>query len=116
MILVLSGILHAPILSIIRHDSRPGTTCVILYIGNRTIEEEIMNTKLLITLFLIALAAIFIVQNVEVVEVRFLFWKMAMSRALMFVFLVLIGVATGWLLRGHTLRKSKKDEIKLFKD
>lgn len=71
-----------------------------------------MNTKLLITLFLIALAAIFIVQNVEVVEVRFLFWKMAMSRALMFVFLVLIGVATGWLLRGHMLHRNQPKEPK----
>ena len=67
-----------------------------------------MNTKLLITLFLIALAAIFIVQNVEVVEVRFLFWKMAMSRALMFVFLV----ATGWLLRGHMLHRNQPKEPK----
>lgn len=67
-----------------------------------------MNTKLTITLLLIALAAIFIVQNVEVVEIRFLFWTMAMSRALMFVFLVLIGVATGWLLRGHFLHRGQE--------
>jgi uncharacterized integral membrane protein len=46
--------------------------------------------------------AVFIVQNAEVVELRFLFWELAMSRALMFVFLVLIGIAAGWLLHGHT--------------
>lgn len=66
-----------------------------------------MNTKMVIILFLIALAAVFVVQNVEVVEVRFLFWKMVMSRALMFAFLLLIGVVTGWLLRGHMMRKSQ---------
>ncbi len=54
-----------------------------------------MNAKLFIILVLIALVAVFIVQNAEVVELRFLFWTLAMSRALMFVFLVLIGIAAG---------------------
>ena len=67
-----------------------------------------MNAKLFIILVLIALVAIFIVQNAEVVELRFLFWTLAMSRALMFVFLVLIGIAAGWLLRGHSLHKAQR--------
>ncbi len=65
-----------------------------------------MNAKLFIILVLIALVAVFIVQNAEVVELRFLFWTLAMSRALMFVFLVLIGIAAGWLLRGHSSHKA----------
>jgi len=69
-----------------------------------------MNLKLFTTLFLIALAAIFIVQNADVVELRFLFWTLAMSRALMFVFLVLSGIAIGWLLRGHLLHKTRHEE------
>ena len=64
-----------------------------------------MNMRLIGVLVLITLATIFIVQNVEVVELRFLFWKVSMSRALMFVFLLLIGVAAGWVLRGHMSRK-----------
>lgn len=63
------------------------------------------NVKLYVTLVLIALATLFIIQNVEVVEVRFLFWQAAMSRALMFVLLLLIGIAIGWLLRSHQLHK-----------
>jgi uncharacterized integral membrane protein len=63
-----------------------------------------MNLKLIIILLLIALGAIFIVQNVDVVELRFLFWTMSMSRALMFVFLLLIGIVIGWLLHGHMSR------------
>ena len=70
-----------------------------------------MNAKLIITLILIALAAIFIVQNAAVVELRFLFWTIAMSRALMFVFLILIGIAVGWLLRGHLAHKNDTKEI-----
>jgi len=67
-----------------------------------------MNLKLIVALVLIALAAIFVVQNVAVVEVRFLFWKIGMSRALMIVFLLLIGIAVGWLLRGHFPHKTPR--------
>jgi len=70
-----------------------------------------MNMKLLITLILIVLATIFIVQNAEVVELRFLFWKMAMSRSLMFVFLVISGITIGWFLHGHMAKKNKAKKI-----
>ncbi|RLL51963.1 LapA family protein [Mariprofundus sp. EBB-1] len=69
-----------------------------------------MNLKLSITLCLIALGSIFIVQNADIVELHFLFWKIAMSRALMFIFLILIGVAIGWLLRGQRLHEMQKRE------
>lgn len=71
-----------------------------------------MNLKLISVLVLIALASIFVVQNADVVELRFLFWTMAMSRALMFVFLILIGIVVGWLLRGHAIHKSQNKDIK----
>ena len=71
-----------------------------------------MNPKLLISLFLIALVAVFIIQNAEVVELHFLFWQMGMSRALMFILLVLIGTAIGWLLRGHMLHQAQRQERK----
>lgn len=67
-----------------------------------------MRLKLFIIFFLIAMTGVFIVQNTEVVDLRFLLWKITMSRALMFVFLMLIGIATGWLLRGHLLHKAWK--------
>lgn len=65
-----------------------------------------MNLKLYFVLFLTALAVLFIVQNMAAVEIRFLFWKLAMSRALMFTLLTLIGVVIGWLLRSHLLHRS----------
>lgn len=64
-----------------------------------------MNTKLYVSLAIVALAAVFIVQNMEVVEIRFLFWKIGMSRSLMFIFLTLAGVVVGWLLRGYMSHK-----------
>ncbi len=62
-----------------------------------------MNIKLFTTILLISLAAIFVVQNVAVLEFRFLFWKFEISRALMFIFLVLSRVIIGWFQRGHML-------------
>ncbi|EAU55435.1 lipopolysaccharide assembly protein LapA domain-containing protein [Mariprofundus ferrooxydans] len=64
-----------------------------------------MSPKLLTILTLFVLATIFIIQNTDVVELRFLFWKIDMSRSLMFLFLMLVGTGTGWFLRGHMLRK-----------
>lgn len=69
-----------------------------------------MNAKLVAILLLVSLATVFIVQNVEVVEVRFLFWKLAMSRAFMYIFLVLIGIAVGWLVCAHTQHKRRTEE------
>ena len=69
-----------------------------------------MNWKLFSILLLVALASIFIVQNAEVVELRFLFWKVVMSRALMFVFILLTGIAVGWLLHSHLTRKQRHEE------
>lgn len=66
------------------------------------------NLKLFILIALISLAAIFVVQNAEVVELRFLLWKIGMSRALMFVFLLLIGFIIGWFARGHVIHKKVK--------
>jgi len=66
-----------------------------------------MNLKLFTTIALIMLTAIFIIQNTMIVELHLFFWKIAMSRALMFAFLVVIGIAIGWLLRGHKSNKPR---------
>lgn len=73
-----------------------------------------MNLKLFTIITLVSLAAIFIVQNAEVVELRLLFWRMEMSRALMFVFFMLIGVVVGWFLHGHMLHKSQENKTKEY--
>ena len=54
---------------------------------------------------LIAFVLIFVVQNTEVVEFRFLVWTISMSRALMLFGTLAIGFIAGWLL---TLTKGKK--------
>ena len=71
-----------------------------------------MNLKLSGLFILVALAVLFMLQNTHVVELHFLFWKMSMSRALMFAFLVVIGIAIGWLLRGYVLHRAKRGKTK----
>lgn len=58
-----------------------------------------MNLKLLLALAVAALLVLFIVQNYEVVELRFLFWKLEMSRAIMIFGVLIAGLALGWLSR-----------------
>jgi lipopolysaccharide assembly protein A len=50
-----------------------------------------MNFKIGLVAVLAFLALIFLVQNVEVVKVTFLFWEISMSRAVLIFFSLLIG-------------------------
>lgn len=56
---------------------------------------------------LIALVIIFVIQNTQVVEVRFLAWTVSMSRALMLFGTLVIGIIGGWLL---TIPKHEKEK------
>jgi uncharacterized integral membrane protein len=68
-----------------------------------------MSFKLIFILILIGLAALLIIHNVAAVEVRFLFWSIAMSRALLIVFALVIGFVSGWIVHGSlALRRSKE--------
>jgi len=66
-----------------------------------------MQLKLIISLILMGLAVVFIVQNVTVVEIRFLFWKFAMSRSLFMFMLLTVGILVGWFLHGYHNYKQK---------
>ncbi|MDT7041758.1 lipopolysaccharide assembly protein LapA domain-containing protein [Candidatus Nitronereus thalassa] len=57
--------------------------------------------KLISICALTGVIVLFTVQNYEVVEIKFLFWNLAMSRALMLFMVLIVGITIGWLLRGH---------------
>ena len=69
-----------------------------------------MNNKLIISLILAGFAIVFIIQNVTVMEIRFLFWTFAMSRSLMMIFLLAIGIIVGWLLNSYIQHRAAKKE------
>lgn len=57
---------------------------------------------------LIALVLIFVVQNTQVVEFKFLVWTMSLSRALMLFGALAAGVIAGWILKSPKARQAKK--------
>lgn len=61
--------------------------------------------KHIITLILIALVVVFVIQNIQTVEVRFLVWTVSMSRALMILLTLLIGIVVGWLVGRPRLKQ-----------
>jgi len=69
-----------------------------------------MNYKLILILMLAGLAVLFIIQNVAVVEIKFLFWSIQMSRSLLIFFLLAIGITIGWFLNSyHKYRKGRSN-------
>ncbi|MBW1926716.1 MAG: LapA family protein [Deltaproteobacteria bacterium] len=68
-----------------------------------------MNYKLIFNLVLVGLLVIFIIQNVAVVEIRFLFWKVSMSRSIMIFLVLAVGIITGWMLRSRFGSEKSRD-------
>jgi uncharacterized integral membrane protein len=62
---------------------------------------------------LITFVLIFVVQNTQVVEFRFLVWTISLSRALMLFGTLAIGFIAGWLLTLPKGKKELKDEKKI---
>ncbi len=55
-----------------------------------------MNAKLLLVLVLLGAVVLFIIQNVAVVEIQFLFWSMQLSRSLLMFLVLAVGILIGW--------------------
>jgi len=56
-------------------------------------------SKTVIFVILAALILLFVIQNTQVVETRFLVWTISMSRSLLLLGTFIVGVVAGWLLR-----------------
>jgi len=64
-----------------------------------------MKPKVIIGAILAGLVALFIIQNVTVMDLRFLFWTLSMSGALLMILILVVGVILGWLLHGSFNRR-----------
>lgn len=69
-----------------------------------------MNYKMFIVLILAGLAVLFIFQNVAIVEIQFLFWAVQMSRSLLMLLLLAIGIIIGWFLHGYIRHRKNRSE------
>lgn len=61
-----------------------------------------MHFKLIISLLLVGLTVLFIVQNVAIVEVQFLFWSAQIPRSVLMFIVMAIGVVVGWFLHSYS--------------
>ncbi len=57
-----------------------------------------MNWKVALILILLLIVVIFTAQNYEIVEIKFLFWTFAASRAIVLFLTLCIGIAVGWII------------------
>jgi uncharacterized integral membrane protein len=66
----------------------------------------VMTPKRIVFLVLGLLFATFIIQNSEVVQVRFLFWGTQASRAIILLGAFILGIILGWV-SGRVMRKGE---------
>jgi len=64
-----------------------------------------MNYKGVIILVLVALCIVVFFQNTEVVTFRLFFWELSMSRIVMLLFTLIVGIIIGYVIA--TIRRGK---------
>lgn len=62
-----------------------------------------MSPKIPVFVILLIFMVFFLIQNTQVVEIRFLLWSIQASRVLIYLSIFVTGVITGWL--GNSLRR-----------
>lgn len=60
-----------------------------------------MSVKLTSILIIVVLVALFVIQNVAIVEIQFMFWSIQMSRSILMFLLLAVGMMLGWILKSH---------------
>jgi len=68
-----------------------------------------MKYKLILAAVLIGLFALFVLQNVAVVDIHFLFWTLSISRALLLAIVLAAGALAGWAVSGYLRHKQDKN-------
>ena len=69
-----------------------------------------MHFKLILSLILAGLTVLFVIQNVSVVAVRFLFWAQPMTLSLLIFLLFSGGILVGWLLHSYWTYRRKASQ------
>ena len=67
--------------------------------------QKVSNAKLIIGSIALLLMLIFVLQNMEVVSVEFLVWRIQASRIIIYLAIFLIGFFIGWI--GRSLHRRK---------
>ena len=69
-----------------------------------------MSVKTIVFIVLAILIVIFTIQNPQVVDIQFFVWKTSISKALVLLSTLFIGIILGWLITwmGYSQRKRKQ--------
>jgi len=76
-------------------------------VSKKSPAKSMGNIKKFIIAVIAILAIITLLQNTQVVTLRFLFWQLSMSQALLFPLTLLIGLLLGLLIVSLTGKKDK---------
>jgi len=66
-----------------------------------------MQFKKILAFILGGIGLLFIVQNMAMVEIQFLFWSFSLPRTLLLLLLLIIGFLIGWLWHSYLLHKKE---------
>jgi uncharacterized integral membrane protein len=72
-----------------------------------------MNIKSISIIILLALFITVCIQNVEIIPVHFLFWKIDISKLLLLIITLVIGILIGMIIPGFFSRSKKDEQLKV---
>lgn len=70
-----------------------------------------MKAKVILMLILIGIFILFVVQNIEVVNIHFLFFSFPISLVLLLFIILAVGIIVGMMLPGILSSKKKTTEV-----
>lgn len=72
-----------------------------------------MNLKNISLMILLALFIIVCIQNVEIIPVHFLFWKVEISKLLLLIITLVVGMLIGMMIPGFFTKSKKEKQIEV---
>lgn len=72
-----------------------------------------MNFKNISLMILLALFIIVCIQNVEIIPVHFLFWKVDISKLLLLIITLVVGMLIGMMITGFFTKSEKENPTKV---
>ena len=70
-----------------------------------------MKTKHIVGIVVFVLIVIFLIQNTQVVTLRFYFWQLSMSQIILLPLTMLIGIAIGYIIARVTKKGPKQVQM-----
>lgn len=64
----------------------------------------------IIVIFLLCIFTIFIIQNTAIVEIKFLFWKVSLSRVVLLLGALFTGILTGFFIGWEVTSKDRRSQ------